>query len=66
MRFWGSRGLPEALLGGGGPGLPAASTHFEGFGPKRIAGSRLVDNADTLSTASGLRVLARNATGDTQ
>ena len=45
---------PISFIWNGGPGLPAASTHFEGFGPKRIEGSRLVDNADTLLTDSDL------------
>jgi carboxypeptidase C (cathepsin A) len=45
---------PIAFIWNGGPGMPAASTHFEGFGPKRIEGSRLVDNADTLLTDSDL------------
>jgi len=57
---------PITFIWNGGPGLPAASRHFEGFGPKRIEGSRLVDNADTLLTASDLRVPARNALGDTR
>ena len=45
---------PITFIWNGGPGLPAASTHFEGFGPKRIEGSVLVDNADTLLTDSDL------------
>jgi hypothetical protein len=45
---------PITFIWNGGPGLPAASTHFEGFGPKRIEGSSLLDNADTLLTDSDL------------
>jgi Serine carboxypeptidase len=45
---------PITFVWNGGPGLPAASTHFEGAGPRRIAGARLVDNADTWLTDSDL------------
>lgn len=54
---------PITFLWNGGPGLPAASTHFEGFGPKRIEGSRLVDNADTLLTDSDLVFMDPVGTG---
>ena len=45
---------PIIFIWNGGPGMPAAILHFEGAGPKRIAGSRLVDNADTWLTDSDL------------
>ncbi|MBS0332460.1 MAG: hypothetical protein JSS35_06815, partial [Proteobacteria bacterium] len=33
---------PIMFIWNGGPGLPAASLHFEGAGPKRVEGGRLV------------------------
>jgi carboxypeptidase C (cathepsin A) len=45
---------PITFLWNGGPGLPAASTEFEGFGPRRIEAGQMVDNADTLLTDSDL------------
>ncbi|WP_419814301.1 S10 family serine carboxypeptidase-like protein [Glacieibacterium sp.] len=45
---------PLAFIWNGGPGLPAASTEFEGFGPRRIEGDHLVDNDDTLLTDADL------------
>src|SRR3569623_1155753 len=45
---------PLAFLWNGGPGLPAASVEFEGFGPRRIEQGRLVDNQDTALTDSDL------------
>jgi len=45
---------PLTFLWNGGPGLPAASVEFEGFGPRRIEQGRLVDNQDTALTDSDL------------
>ncbi len=45
---------PITFLWNGGPGLPAASLEFEGFGPRRIEAGRLIDNIDTLLTDSDL------------
>jgi hypothetical protein len=45
---------PLTFLWNGGPGLPAASVEFEGFGPRRIDHGALVDNEDTALTDSDL------------
>lgn len=45
---------PISFIWNGGPGMPASSLNFEGAGPKRIEGGRIVDNADTWLTDSDL------------
>ncbi|WP_454759615.1 S10 family serine carboxypeptidase-like protein [Caulobacter segnis] len=45
---------PITFIWNGGPGAASASLNFEGFGPKRIEGGALVDNADTWLTDSDL------------
>jgi carboxypeptidase C (cathepsin A) len=45
---------PITFIWNGGPGAASASLNFEGFGPKRIEGEALVDNADTWLTDSDL------------
>jgi hypothetical protein len=45
---------PLMFIWNGGPGLPAASLHFEGAGPKRVDGERLSDNPDTWLTDADL------------
>lgn len=45
---------PVTFIWNGGPGAASASLNFEGFGPKRIEGGVLVDNADTWLTDSDL------------
>jgi len=45
---------PITFIWNGGPGAASASLNFEGFGPKRIEGQGLVDNADTWLTDSDL------------
>jgi carboxypeptidase C (cathepsin A) len=45
---------PITFIWNGGPGAPAASLNFEGFGPRRIENGVLVDNADTWLTDSDL------------
>ncbi|MDZ4374482.1 MAG: hypothetical protein U1C74_24080 [Phenylobacterium sp.] len=45
---------PLAFIWNGGPGAPAASLHFEGFGPRRIQDGALVPNADTWLTDADL------------
>ena len=57
------RTRPITFIWNGGPGLPAASLHFEGAGPRRIAGGALVDNADTWLTDSDLVFMDPVATG---
>ncbi|ODT86400.1 hypothetical protein [Phenylobacterium sp. SCN 70-31] len=54
---------PVTFVWNGGPGLPAASLHFEGAGPRRIEGDRLVDNADTWLTDTDLVFMDPVATG---
>jgi carboxypeptidase C (cathepsin A) len=54
---------PITFIWNGGPGRPAASLHFEGAGPRRIEGDRLVDNADTWLTDSDLVFVDPMATG---
>lgn len=54
---------PITFIWNGGPGLPAASLHFEGAGPKRVEGERLLDNADTWLTDSDLVFMDPVATG---
>jgi hypothetical protein len=54
---------PITFVWNGGPGLPAASIHFEGAGPRRIDTGRLVDNADTWLTDSDLVFMDPVATG---
>jgi hypothetical protein len=41
---------PITFIWNGGPGAASSSLNFEGFGPKRIEGGVLVDNADTILT----------------
>jgi carboxypeptidase C (cathepsin A) len=45
---------PVTFLWNGGPGANSAALHFEAFGPRRLAGGSLVDNSETLLTASDL------------
>jgi hypothetical protein len=45
---------PLAFMWNGGPGLPAASVEFEGFGPRRIEQGKLVDNQETVLTDADL------------
>lgn len=45
---------PITFIWNGGPGAASASLNFEGFGPKRIEGDALIDNADTWLTDSDL------------
>jgi carboxypeptidase C (cathepsin A) len=45
---------PITFIWNGGPGAASASLNFEGFGPKRIVGDALVDNADTWLTDTDL------------
>jgi carboxypeptidase C (cathepsin A) len=54
---------PIAFIWNGGPGMPAASLNFEGFGPRRIEGPTLVDNADTLLTDADLVFMDPVGTG---
>ncbi|WP_337187634.1 hypothetical protein [Phenylobacterium sp.] len=54
---------PITFVWNGGPGLPAASLHFEGAGPRRIEGDRMVDNADTWLTDTDLVFMDPVATG---
>jgi hypothetical protein len=54
---------PITFVWNGGPGLPAASLHFEGAGPRRIENGALVDNADTWLTDSDLVFMDPVATG---
>lgn len=54
---------PITFIWNGGPGAPAASLNFEGAGPKRVEGERLLDNADTWLTDSDLVFVDPVATG---
>jgi len=54
---------PLMFIWNGGPGLPAASLHFEGAGPKRVEGERLLDNPDTWLTDADLVFMDPVATG---
>lgn len=54
---------PITFIWNGGPGSPTASMNFEGFGPRRIEGDRLVDNADTWLTDSDLVFMDAMGTG---
>jgi hypothetical protein len=54
---------PIMFIWNGGPGLPAASLHFEGAGPRRVEGDRLVDNADSWLTDADLVFMDPVATG---
>lgn len=45
---------PVTFLWNGGPGSNSVPLHFEAFGPKRLVGDHLVDNAATLLTRSDL------------
>lgn len=54
---------PITFVWNGGPGMPAASLHFEGAGPKRVEGDRLLDNPDTWLTDSDLVFMDPVATG---
>ncbi len=45
---------PVTFLWNGGPGANSEALHFEAFGPKRLAGHALRDNAATLLTNSDL------------
>lgn len=54
---------PITFIWNGGPGKPAASLHFEGAGPRRIEGDRVVDNADTWLTDSDLVFVDPMTTG---
>ncbi|WP_293454718.1 hypothetical protein [Phenylobacterium sp.] len=54
---------PIIFIWNGGPGLPAASLHFEGAGPKRVEGDRLGDNPDTWLTDADLVFVDPVATG---
>jgi len=54
---------PITFIWNGGPGLPAASLHFEGAGPKRIVGDRMADNPDTWLTESDLVFMDPVSTG---
>lgn len=54
---------PITFIWNGGPGLPAASLHFEGAGPKRIEGDRMADNPDTWLTDSDLVFMDPVSTG---
>jgi hypothetical protein len=54
---------PIMFIWNGGPGLPAASLHFEGAGPKRVEGDRLLDNADSWLTDADLVFMDPVATG---
>lgn len=54
---------PITFIWNGGPGLPAASLHFEGAGPRRIENDQMVDNADTWLTDSDLVFMDPVATG---
>lgn len=59
----GGKPRPITFVWNGGPGMPAASLHFEGAGPRRIEAGRLVDNADTWLTDSDLVFMDPVATG---
>lgn len=54
---------PIMFIWNGGPGLPAASLNFEGAGPRRIDGERLLDNPDTWLTDADLVFMDPVATG---
>ncbi|PZQ59441.1 MAG: hypothetical protein DI570_16045 [Phenylobacterium zucineum] len=54
---------PITFVWNGGPGRPAASLNFEGAGPKRVEGDRIVDNADTWLTDTDLVFMDPVATG---
>lgn len=54
---------PITFVWNGGPGMPAASLHFEAAGPRRVEGDRLVDNADTWLTDTDLVFMDPVATG---
>jgi hypothetical protein len=54
---------PITFIWNGGPGMPAASLHFEGAGPRRVEGDRLLDNPDTWLTDSDLVFMDPVATG---
>jgi len=54
---------PIMFIWNGGPGLPAASLEFEGAGPKRVEGERLLDNPDTWLTDADLVFMDPVATG---
>jgi hypothetical protein len=54
---------PITFIWNGGPGAASASLNFEGFGPKRIEGAGLVDNADTWLTDSDLVFMDAMAVG---
>jgi carboxypeptidase C (cathepsin A) len=54
---------PLMFVWNGGPGLPAASLHLEGAGPKRVMGEQLLDNADTWLTDADLVFMDPVATG---
>jgi len=54
---------PITFIWNGGPGLPAASLHFEGAGPKRIVGERMADNPDTWLTDTDLVFMDPVSTG---
>ncbi|WP_044563132.1 hypothetical protein [Azospirillum sp. B4] len=45
---------PVTFLWNGGPGANSTLLHFEAFGPKRLEGGALVDNAETLLGGSDL------------
>ncbi|MDE1150645.1 MAG: hypothetical protein PW843_29190 [Azospirillaceae bacterium] len=45
---------PVTFLWNGGPGANSTLLHFEAFGPRRLEGGALVDNADTLLATSDL------------
>ncbi|MEC4590901.1 MULTISPECIES: S10 family serine carboxypeptidase-like protein [Nitrospirillum] len=50
----GQGGRPVTFLWNGGPGANSTLLHFEAFGPKRLEGGALVDNAQTLLADSDL------------
>ncbi|MEA1672948.1 S10 family serine carboxypeptidase-like protein [Nitrospirillum sp. BR 11163] len=53
-RVPGQGGRPVTFLWNGGPGANSTLLHFEAFGPKRLEGGALVDNAQTLLADSDL------------